>query len=77
MNAIAALYADQALRLAHERQAGYLSEAEAFRLAASHQPGRSRLAGIRASIDRIRSAFSAVEPVQAGLPKLSDYPYRG
>jgi hypothetical protein len=74
MNAIAALYADQALRLANERQAELHSEAALFRrLASNSQPS---FQGLRSIGARIKAVFSVVEP-RPTLPALSDYPYRG
>jgi len=71
MNAIAAFYADTALRLAnaqiHERHV----EAARGRLA----PRRTnRLA---AAVTSVRRAFTAPAPADAlTLPRLTDYPYR-
>lgn len=76
MSAIAAFYAEQALALAHERQAAYRSEAEQFRLAAMPARG-SRFASVRARLTSIRAAIARVEVTPVELPHLANYPYRG
>jgi hypothetical protein len=77
MNAIAALYADQALRLADERANGFRREADHDRLAAIGRSNRGRFAGLRAAIASFRNTVTAVDPVGPALPTLIDYPYRG
>lgn len=75
MTAIAALYADHALRLANERQAAFRAEARADRLARHDGPGwPSRIRAM------VAAAFSSVrvEPVSTTItPRLQDYPTRG
>lgn len=77
MNAIAAFYADQALRLANERIDGYRDDARRDRLAASGRSDGGRFAGLRAGIAAFRRQVSSVEAVGPALPTLMDYPFRG
>jgi hypothetical protein len=67
-------YANEALRLAHERQDGFLRERAIDRLVAS-QPKQSRFAGIAAAVSSARASLSAVD-TDFSLPTLTDYPYR-
>jgi hypothetical protein len=75
MNAIGALYADQALRLANERMVRDQRESAVSR-SFSVAGGRSeRLNGLRRLVLQARAAL--VVDVEPRLPALSDYPYRG
>jgi len=67
-------YANEALRLAHERQDGFLRERAIERIVAS-QPKRSRFAGIAAAVSAARTTLSAVD-TDFSLPVLKEYPYR-
>jgi hypothetical protein len=71
MFTMAAVYADEALRLANERLDGLHEESRHNRI---HSAKPSRVARIRASLAAFASPAREVEI--APLPRLSDYPYR-
>jgi hypothetical protein len=73
MFTIGSIHADQALRLANERQAGFRREVQQERLRAA-RPGSSGLDRIRGGIGRISAAFREVETNP--LPRLLEYSYR-
>jgi hypothetical protein len=78
MSMIAALYADEALRLANGRLAEYRAEARDHRLAAAARPHRAWSVGIRSGLASLRATLTSVDPdFSPGLPSLRDYPYRG
>jgi hypothetical protein len=77
MNAIAMLYADQALRLANERAAALRREAELNRIVAA-RPRRSILTTLGAALTSLRTAVQTVDAdLGPGLPTLREYPNRG
>ena len=75
MNAIGALYADHALRLANERMTRDQRESAVSRIPAMAHGRRGRPNGLR----RLALQARAVLVVDPGprLPTLSDYPHRG
>ena len=78
MTALAAFYAEHALQLAHERQAGFRAEAEGYRRAGSPPRRPARFQAIRAGLAAARETLSPVEPgLPSTMPRLADYPYRG
>ena len=75
MNAFAMFAADEALRIANERQDGFRRERANDRLAGlTLKPGL--FGGIASAISSLRAAFSAVD-TDSSLPALVNYPYRG
>ena len=75
MNAFAMFAADEALRLANERQDGFRQERANDRLAAG-TPKPGLFSGIASAASSLRAALSAVD-TDSSLPALSNYPYRG
>lgn len=75
MNAIGALYADHALRLANERMTRDQRESAVSRMPAMANGHRGRFAGLRRLVLQARAAL-VVDP-NPRLPTLSDYPHRG
>jgi hypothetical protein len=75
MNAFAMFAADEALRLANERQDGFRRERAIDRLAARAQQ-RGLFGGIASAVSSVRAALSAVD-TDSSLPALVNYPYRG
>jgi hypothetical protein len=74
MNGYELTVANEALRLANERQDGFRRERAIDRIVAS-QPKRSRFAGIAAAVSSVRASLSAVD-TDLSLPTLKEYPYR-
>jgi hypothetical protein len=74
MNGYELTVANEALRLANERQDGFRRERAIDRIVAS-QPKRSRFAGIAAVVSSARVSLSAVD-TDFSLPTLKEYPYR-
>jgi hypothetical protein len=74
MNGYELIVANEALRLANERQDGFRRERAIDRLVAS-QPKRSRFAGFAAAVSSARETLSAVD-TDFSLPVLNEYPYR-
>ncbi len=75
MNAIGALYADHALRLANERMVRDQRESAASRIPAVAGARPERVSGLRRLILQARAALAV--DADPRLPVLRDYPYRG
>jgi hypothetical protein len=79
MTAYAMFAADQALRIANERQAEMRAQAANRRLAASFRSRRSLPTRLASALDSVRTALAGLGDVEAaklGVPALVDYPAR-
>jgi hypothetical protein len=73
MSVMGFMHADEALRLANDRQAGLRQEARLHR-ARSIRPSNGRHGGIRGVVARLAAALREVDVTP--LPRLLDYAYR-
>ncbi|MFL5680300.1 MAG: hypothetical protein ACJ77B_06845 [Chloroflexota bacterium] len=79
MTAYAMFAADQALRIANERQAEMRAQAANHRLADSFRSRRSLPTRLASALDTVRAALIGLGDVEAsrlGVPALIDYPAR-